>query len=86
LEGLQDVAEMTDEITWVPVSVIAAEYQRSPQMIRNWVRSGLIVEIGFSVRRDITGHFIIGVPTSEFRNFSSQKSQTYQTNVLQSNQ
>jgi len=62
---------MTQEITWVPVSVIAAEYQRTPQMIRNWVRSGFIVEIGFSVRRDMTGHFIIGVPTSEYEKFQN---------------
>jgi hypothetical protein len=64
---------MSHEITWVPVSVIAAEYQRTPQMIRNWVRSGFIVEIGFSVRRDVTGHFIIGVPTSEYENFKNAK-------------
>ena len=75
---------MSNDITWVPVSVIAAEYQRTPQMIRNWVRSGLIVEIGFRVRRDVTGHFIIGVPTSEYRNFSTQKSQSSETILLQS--
>jgi hypothetical protein len=74
-----------NEITWVPIAVIAAEYQRTPQMIRNWVRSGLIVEIGFSVRKDITGHYIIGVPTSEFRNFSTQSSQKCETILLQSN-
>lgn len=74
---------MTNEITWVPVSVIAAEYQRTPQMIRNWVRSGFIVEIGFSVRRDVTGHFIIGVPTSEYENFTTQKSQNSKTHSLQ---
>jgi hypothetical protein len=73
---------MNEEITWVPVAVIAAEYQRTPQMIRNWVRSGLIVEIGFSVRKDVTGHYIIGVPTSEYRNFSTQKSQSFKTNLL----
>lgn len=73
---------MTGEITWVPVSMIAAEYHRTPQMIRNWVRSGFIVEIGFSVRKDVTGHYIIGVPTSEFRNFASQRTQTSETNLL----
>jgi hypothetical protein len=53
--------------------VIAAEYQRTPQMIRNWVRSGFIVEIGFSVRKDITGHYIIGVPTSDYEKFERAK-------------
>lgn len=77
---------MKDDITWVPVSIIAAEYQRTPQMIRNWVRSGFIVEIGFSVRKDITGHYIIGVPTSEYRNFSTQRVQSSETNLLQTNQ
>jgi len=76
---------MTEEITWVPVAEIAAEYQRTPQMIRNWVKSGFIVEIGFSVRKDITGHYIIGVPTSEYRNFSKQRAQSRETNLLQSN-
>ena len=61
------------ELTWVPVSVIAAEYQRTPQMIRNWVRSGFIVEIGFSVRRDVTGHYIIGVPTADYEKCANAK-------------
>jgi hypothetical protein len=76
---------VTEEITWVPVSVIAAEYQRTPQMIRNWVRNGFIVEIGFSVRRDVTGHYIIGVPTPEFRRFATQRMQSIETNLLQTN-
>ena len=73
---------MKQEITWVPVSVIATEYQRTPQMIRNWVKSGFIVEIGFSVKKDVTGHYIIGVPTDYFRQFSKQSLQNIETNLL----
>lgn len=62
---------MTDELVWVPISVIAKEYGKSPRMIRKWVHSGFILEIGYFVRRDITGHFIIGVPRKNFGNFGT---------------
>jgi len=64
---------MTESLIWLPVSAIACEYQKSPQMIRNWVKSGFIIEIGFSVKRDVTGHFIIGVPYSLYANFTNKQ-------------
>jgi len=63
---------MTETLIWLPISAIAREYQKTPQMIRNWVRSGFILEIGYSVRRDVTGHFIIGVPVSLYANFANK--------------
>jgi hypothetical protein len=65
---------MNETLIWLPVSAIAREYQKSPQMIRNWVKSGFILEIGYVVKRDVTGHFIIGVPASLFANFANNQS------------
>lgn len=62
---------MNESLTWVPVVVIAREYEKSPQMIRNWIRSGFILELGFMVKRDVTGHFKVGVPDAKLRNFQT---------------
>jgi len=66
---------MTETLIWLPISAIAREYQKTPQMIRNWVKSGFILEIGYAVRRDVTGHFIIGVPVHLYANFTNNQIQ-----------
>jgi hypothetical protein len=58
------------ELTWIPLSLLALEYQKSKETVRLWIKSGFIVEIGFHVKRDVTGHYIIGVPNNEFAKFS----------------
>lgn len=63
---------MNEEITWVPLSVIAVEYKRDPETIRRWAVNGLLVECGFSVRRDITGHWIVGIPQNIYATFSTR--------------
>jgi hypothetical protein len=61
-----------EEVVWLPLSAIAREYQKSAKQIRLWARDGLLIEIGFMVRRDPTGHWIIGVPSSAYRTFRTQ--------------
>ena len=65
------VGKKTTDIVWIPLSEIAIEYRKSPRMIRKWVHSGFILEIGFSVQRDVTGHYLIGVPAEQYRNFGT---------------
>lgn len=63
------MSDHEESITWVPVSVIALEYQRTPQFIRRWCSSGYILELGYSLRRDSLGHWLVGVPTPLFERF-----------------
>jgi hypothetical protein len=63
---------MTDDLVWVSASEIAKEYNRSPRMMRIWCTSGFFIELGFSVRRDETGHWIIGVPQSTYQSFKTK--------------
>lgn len=63
---------MNDDITWVPLSVIAAEYKRDVETIRRWALSGLLVEVGFVVRKDLTGHWSVGVPENLYSSFSTR--------------
>jgi hypothetical protein len=63
---------VTEEITWVPLSVIAQEYKRDIETIRRWAHSGLLVEVGFTVRRDLTGHWSVGVPPAIYSTFTTK--------------
>jgi len=53
---------MSTPIKWVPVSALAREYQKHPFTIRRWITSGFIFTLGYRVRRDVTGHWRIGIP------------------------
>lgn len=59
-------------ITWVPLSVVATEYKRDVETIRRWAISGLLVEVGFVVRKDITGHWSVGIPENIYSTFSTR--------------
>lgn len=52
----------TSDLQWLSVSDIAREYDRTPTMIRVWCRTGFIITLGYHVRKDHTGHWLIGVP------------------------
>ena len=56
---------------WLPISQVAKEYSRDPESIRRWCLSGFLIELGFAIRRDQTGHWIIGVPQSVYEKFST---------------
>lgn len=59
------------ERVWMPISVVAKEYNRHPESIRRWCENGFLIELGFTIRRDETGHWIVGIPHSIFANFST---------------
>ncbi len=58
------------KVEWLPLTTFAEQYGRHPNSIRQWCRSGFMIELGFYVRKDVTGHWIVGVP-SEIRNVLS---------------
>jgi hypothetical protein len=57
------------EVMWIPLSILAEEYGRSTRLMREWAETGFIIELGYAVRKDETGHWIIGVPHGLYRNF-----------------
>ena len=63
---------MNEEITWVPLSLIAQEYKRDIRTIQRWAINGLLVEVGFAVRKDLTGHWSVGVPPDIYRTFETK--------------
>jgi hypothetical protein len=61
-----------DELVWLPANAIALEYNRSPRLIRVWCTNGFLIELGYRVRRDETGHWIVGVPLPKFEAFEKK--------------
>lgn len=66
-----------EELAWVPITVIAVEYKRSPEFIRRWCVSGFILELGYSLRRDLDGRWLVGVPQPLFERFSSSSKNAF---------
>jgi hypothetical protein len=61
-----------NDLVWVPLSVIATEYHRDVETIRRWVHSGLLVQVGFVVRKDLTGYWSVGIPPEIYSTFSTR--------------
>ena len=57
------------DVVWVPVSEVAHEYNRCTLTIRRWCQEGYAITLGYKVKKDVTGHWLIGVPHSEYRTF-----------------
>jgi len=57
-------AETKDGTTWLDVREFSKKQQKNPVTIRIWCRTGFLVELGFVIERDVTGHWKIGVPES----------------------
>lgn len=52
---------MSETTRWLSVKDFAKVQRKQPVTIYQWVNSGFILEIGFRVVRDVTGHVFIGV-------------------------
>jgi hypothetical protein len=65
------IAMRDNERVWIPLSAVAKEYNRHPESIRRWCVSGFLIELGFSIRQDETGHWIVGVPRDQYQKFST---------------
>jgi hypothetical protein len=50
------------DLVWLPISTVAEIYNRHPESIRRWCVNGFMIELGYMLRQDETGHWIVGVP------------------------
>lgn len=53
------------DVVWVPASELAHEYGKTRQTIINWCADGFMLSLGFKVRRDPTGHWLVGLSREE---------------------
>ena len=44
---------------WVPVSVVAKEYNKTSVTIKRWAATGFILHLGFRVKRDPKGRWLL---------------------------
>lgn len=57
------------EFVWVPLSVLAEEFQKDRRTMLDWCISGYWIELGFKMRRECRGHWRVGVPLPEYAKF-----------------
>ena len=63
-------------IVWVPASEVAIEFGRVPRTMRRWCDTGYVLNLGYRIKRDQTGHWLVGVPTEEYRTFKTYRART----------
>lgn len=51
-------------ISWLTPEEFAIHQCKTSRQIRRWCQSGFIVELGLLLRRDPTGHWYIGIPST----------------------
>ncbi len=47
---------------WLTVKDFAKKQQKRPVTIYRWIETNFVIELGFSINRDCTGHVKIGIP------------------------
>jgi hypothetical protein len=61
------------DIVWLPLSVMAEMYSKSAECIRLWCHDGFILSLGYRLQREPRGHWRIGVPYSEYANYTNTR-------------
>lgn len=61
------------DIVWVPLSVMAAEYNKAISTMTNWCITGFWIERGYRLRKECRGQWRVGVPQSEYAQFSQER-------------
>jgi hypothetical protein len=61
-------------VLWLTVREFAAKQNKRPVTIYKWVADGFVLELGFRLRFDATGHITIGIPHDHqsFQDFRSR--------------
>lgn len=59
---MKKTVDFADGAVWLNVNEFAARQNRPTITIYKWVNNGFIVELGFLLRYDWTGHILIGIP------------------------
>ena len=49
-------------VMWIPVAQMAREYHKSKDTIKRWIEDGFILQLGYTVKRDPSGYWLIGKP------------------------
>lgn len=56
------VVDTTNGIVWLSPSEFALKQHKTGKTIRQWCRSGFVVELGFILYHDPKGYWQIGIP------------------------
>lgn len=51
----------TITVKWLTVQEFAEKQGKSPSRIYEWCQTGFVIELGFLLKKDYTGHWRIGV-------------------------
>lgn len=57
------------DVVWVPTGELAHEYGKTPRTIVRWATEGFLLTLGYRIRRDTTGHWLVGVSREEHAKF-----------------
>jgi hypothetical protein len=68
-------------VVWIPPSQFALAYDKHPATIRQWCITGFIVEMGYQLKRDVKGHWFIGVPMNISRARNARSASTLLTSM-----
>ena len=52
------------EMAWLNPRQLGSLYQKDATTIRLWCSTGFCIELGLVVRKDATGHWLVGIPSS----------------------
>jgi hypothetical protein len=50
---------------WVTIADVARRLGKTRQTVHNWVTSGFILTLGYRVRRDYTGYWLLYPPSEQ---------------------
>ncbi len=50
---------------WLTISQVAHDFNRTRQTIHDWVVTGFIITLGYQVRRDYRGYWLLLPPTPQ---------------------
>lgn len=56
----------SDNIVWVTTSEFAQEFRKTNRTVQRWCTAGFVLSLGYRIRRDVTGHWQVGVPHEEY--------------------
>jgi hypothetical protein len=62
MDAPEVITHTTAETTWLTVREFATKQEKRPVTIYKWISEGFVVELGFRINRDATGHWKIGIP------------------------
>ena len=54
---------------WVTPPRLAVEFNKTEMTMRRWCYSGFILSLGYLLRREPRGRWLIGIPLDEYRTF-----------------